>query len=460
MIAHIPQLVLVIFASGAAALRRTDDRATAARLAAALSAIAAALLLGAAAIRLASDAPAPLGPEGDPLTLVLLGAATVALCALSLGAPRADIDGERLSRAFALALAFGAACLVGSTRLLAVVVALGAIPLLRRGRVAILPLMGSAAMAAGLFWLDRAGATDLPLVAQGHGASIHGAIALVWAGAWARLGLLPFHGWLPVMFERSHPAKAVLAVIANPAAIVLLRVGPSAAWSDGVVGGFLAAVAAATSLYGAFLCLGQRDLLRAVGWQAVAHAGFVVTGLVSRDPAGFAGAAAHIAASGVFLTGLTLVAWAVRARFGASPVGVAQRARHASGAFLLFGLAAAGFPGTLGFVSEDLLLHGVIEHRPAVGAVLVAATALSAIGLLRLFFRVFLGPRAEPRRGSFAAEEIVPDLFPREKAGFGVLLVALFALGLAPGPVLSAAERSSAVTRWLPTPAVHPAAVR
>lgn len=434
-------LVLLALLGGAVALRRASERGAVAAIAPVLSGAA---LLG-AALHLAQDAVAARSGAGAPpdlLASVLLGGVTLSLFVMCLGAPRAEAFGERLSSAFALAAAFAAACFTHGTRPLAVVVALSAVPLARPGRAAILPVLGSMSMSAGLFWLAQVGHAVLPVT----GDAPSGALALVWIGAWMRIGLLPFHGWLPVLFERGYPVKAILSFVANPGTLVLVRVCLGTRWMSGQAGHLFTALAALSALYGAFLCLGQRDLLRAVGWQALASSGLVVTGLCSREAEGITGAIVHIAASGLFLSGLTLVAWGVRARFGGAPIsGIGQRARHASAAFLLFGLAAAGFPGTLCFVSEDLLLHGVIEHRPIVGTLLVLTTALSAIAMIRLFFLVFFGPGRTGSARPGLARELVPDLFRREKAALGLLLAVILGLGLSPWPAVRAAELSASI---------------
>lgn len=439
-------LVLIFLAllGGAVWLRRAPERAAAASAATVLSGAA---LAGTVALLLSSAWPArgaTVSPA-DLLVTLLLGAATLSLFVLCLGAPRSEINGDHLSRTFALAALFAATCLAHGTRALGIVVALSALPLVPRGRLAVLPVLGSASMAAGLFWLAQAGEISLP-IAQDAPA---GALALVWIGAWMRIGLVPFQGWLPVLFQRGYPAKSVLAYVANPGIVIMLRVCQGTGWMSGSAGQLFTALAAISAVYGAFLCLGQRDLFRAIGWQALASAGLVVTGLCSREEAGMAGALVHVAASGLFLAGLTLVAWGVRARFGGAPgvavVGVGERARHASAAFLLFGLAAAGFPGTLCFVSEDLLLHGVIEHRPVIGTVIVVTTALSAIAMLRLYFRVFSGPPRAGRVRPGVAREPIPDLFPREKAAFGLLLAALIGFGLSPSGPIRAAQLTADV---------------
>src|SRR5690606_14266844 len=115
---------------------------------------------------------------------------------------------------------------------------------------------------------------------------------------------------------------------------------------------------------------------------------------------------------GLALTGLMLAAAAVEARCGRldlkGSAGLAARTPILARAFLLLGLAGVGLPGTLGFVSEDLLFHGVLEAFPQVGVLIVVATAMNGFNVLRLYFAVFHGPpRAAPPVG---------DALPRERA--------------------------------------------
>jgi NADH-quinone oxidoreductase subunit M len=59
----------------------------------------------------------------------------------------------------------------------------------------------------------------------------------------------------------------------------------------------------------------------------------------------------------------------------------------------LTGLASVGFPGTLGFISTELLVDSAVEVSPFVGIVVVAAAALNGIAVLRAYFFLFTGAR-------------------------------------------------------------------
>ena len=93
--------------------------------------------------------------------------------------------------------------------------------------------------------------------------------------------------------------------------------------------------------------------------------------------------------------------------------------------FLLSGLAMVGLPGTLGFVSEDLLIQGSVGEFPALGYALIVVTAINAVTILRCLLSIFSGPKCEHAE----------DLVSREKRAVELILGSLFLLGMFPGIV-------------------------
>jgi NADH-quinone oxidoreductase subunit M len=207
--------------------------------------------------------------------------------------------------------------------------------------------------------------------------------------------------------------------------------------------GGLMALGLVTMLYGALLGLGQRTLRGLVGALAVSHSGLILAGLCSGTAEGKAGGLTQWLAIGASMAGLSLAVWALEARLGSSRVeplgGIAGRAPALSACFLFFGLTALGLPGTLTFLGEDLLLHGLLASHPACPVALAVALALNAASVFRAYSRSFLGPP----RGSFEIE----DLSRRERLAAAGLAVLLVAGGLAPGALVR--EESRAIDRSL-----------
>jgi NADH:ubiquinone oxidoreductase subunit 4 (subunit M) len=102
--------------------------------------------------------------------------------------------------------------------------------------------------------------------------------------------------------------------------------------------------------------------------------------------------------------------------------------------FLACGLSLVGFPGTVGFVSDDLLMRAVLGAYPASGLLLFVATALSGFTVLRAYLRLFHGP---PARGA------VLSLLPREWLAALLPLGLVVGQGLHPEPLVELGSRAS-----------------
>jgi NADH-quinone oxidoreductase subunit M len=83
---------------------------------------------------------------------------------------------------------------------------------------------------------------------------------------------------------------------------------------------------------------------------------------------------------------------------------------------------------TLGFVAEDLLVQGSVAEYPALAFVLIGATALNGMTVVRAFFRLFSG------RSSHMGES---DLTTREGWALSIVLLALLVGGIAPSMIVS-----------------------
>ena len=101
--------------------------------------------------------------------------------------------------------------------------------------------------------------------------------------------------------------------------------------------------------------------------------------------------------------------------------------------FLAMGLACTGFPGTLGFVGQELLVDGAVDAFPVMGFAVVIASALTGLAVLRMYFSLFCG---KPDAPSHAGLQL--GLRPREALIFVALVIALVGLGIAPRPLVDA----------------------
>lgn len=251
-----------------------------------------------------------------------------------------------------------------------------------------------------------------------------------------RMAVFPFHAWLPAFFQRGRLGIALLFVCTNAGIYLLGRVGAPIMPHTSQLP-LLANLALISAIYGALLALVQRDLLRMLGYLVVSQAGSNIVAFASLTEPSVAGVLLQGIAQGAALSGLTLVIWGLRARLGTTDVlklgGLATPLPRMAVAFLLFAVGLVGFPGTLAFVADDLLIHGVLEAHPIVATLMVLATALNGITLFRAFTGVFLGPP----RGSAA---LIQDLLPKERWVVAAVVASILGLGLFPSPAVSLRE--------------------
>src|SRR5204863_4181062 len=98
--------------------------------------------------------------------------------------------------------------------------------------------------------------------------------------------------------------------------------------------------------------------------------------------------------------------------------------------FLCMGLACTGFPGTLGFVGQELLVDGAVDVFPIMGFAIVIASALTGLTVLRMYFSLFCG-----RSDVLAHPSLRLGLKPREAWTFVALVIALISISVAHRPL-------------------------
>jgi NADH-quinone oxidoreductase subunit M len=280
---------------------------------------------------------------------------------------------------------------------------------------------------------------------RGPATVVLGSLLLV--GALVRIGCFPLHIWIAPLSE-SGLGTLSLVSFSTPLGIffvvrVLMPVFPELCQH---VFPYLLPFGLLTALYGVIVALGQHDLRRALGFFWISQQGFLLSGLSSLTTEGASGALLHAIETVVARTGLLLVAAAIAARVGTTDIrflgGLVARAPRMSTGFLLLSAAAIGLPGTMGFVSEDLIIQGLLSAHGLAATVLLVATALNGILLFRLFQRVFLGAPSSHNAAQHLREFV--DLRSRERWVSICLVGLLLAGGLVAAPLL--AVRQSVVT--------------
>ncbi len=260
-------------------------------------------------------------------------------------------------------------------------------------------------------------------------------LLLVLAGLGFKVAAVPFHLWVPDVYEGAPvPVVALLSVGSKMAGVMtILRVlygvfMPTAAlWSP-----VIAVAAAATILYGNLAALPQTNLKRLMGYSSIGHAGYLLMGVATGTIAGAQAVGVYLLAYlvsnlAVFFV-ITVTSQAVGGDSFDHYNGLARRSPLLAATLLIGLLSLAGVPPLAGFIGKLLVLLATVEtHRlwlAAIGAVNVAVSLYYYMVVIR---RVYVVPAT-------STQPIVVDRLTRT-ALIG-LIIGIVVIGSFPAPFL------------------------
>ncbi len=270
-------------------------------------------------------------------------------------------------------------------------------------------------------------------------------VAMVAVGLLFKVGAVPFHAWTPDVYQGAPtPITGFMAACTKVAAFgAMLRVFyvavSAARWDWQPI---VWAVAIATMVVGSVLAITQTDIKRMLAYSSIAHAGFILTGVLAFDKTGVAGSLFYLAAYGFTTIGAFAVVTLVRDAAGEAThlsqwAGLARRSPVLAAVFAFFLLAFAGIPLTSGFTGKFAVFSAAIANGGTWLAVVgVVASAIAAFFYVRIIVLMYFS-EPEPDATVVAA----PSAFTATAIGIGVLMTLV--LGVLPGPLLDLASRSS-----------------
>ncbi|MEV8635319.1 proton-conducting transporter membrane subunit [Streptosporangium sp. NPDC051023] len=228
----------------------------------------------------------------------------------------------------------------------------------------------------------------------GAGLRVTGTVLVVLA-IMIRFAVIPLHSWYPRFVERA-PLGVVVAFGTAPLGVLAqldlsaTALSASLAHDVALVGGLTAIVA---SVFGVL----QNNARRALAFLMMSQTGLVACGLGNGSQAAVSGAVLTWEVSALAVSGFAMALAALEARRGTLslvvPSGNFARTPRLAVAFLLCGLATAGFPLSLGFAGGHLLIHGSVAESPLVWLALIGAVGVNGMTVMRCFFTLFAGSR-------------------------------------------------------------------
>ena len=299
-----------------------------------------------------------------------------------------------------------------------------------------------------------AGSTDLKAIAEAIGTSagtydglLLPGLMLVLVGLLFKVGAVPFHSWTPDVYQGAPtPVTGFMAACTKLAAFgAILRfayVGVGAArldWRLVIVG-----IAILTMVVGAVVSVTQDDMKRLLAYSSIAHAGFILVGVLAFDRTAVAGVMFYLIAYGfTTIAAFTVISLVRESGAEATKVeqweGLGRRHPVVAGVFALLMLAFAGIPLTSGFTAKFAAFAPAVMHGGLAGVLMVVVGVLASAVTAYVYFKVIVRMYfTDPTHGVVA---ITPSAASTVTITVGVLVTLV--LGIFPGPALELASRAS-----------------
>lgn len=270
-------------------------------------------------------------------------------------------------------------------------------------------------------------------------------VILFWAffSAFAvKVPMFPVHTWLPDAHTEAPTAGSVIlaGILIKMGAYGFLRFNmPFFPQATIAMAPAMMVLSVIAIIYGAVICLGQKDLKRLIAYSSVSHMGFVTLGIFALNFQGVQGGILQMINHGIVTGALFLCVGMVYERTHTRVIadygGAATPLPVFAGLFMVFTLAAVGLPGTNGFVGEFLILVGGFTASKLLGAFAATGVIIGAAYMLWLYQNVFFVDTNPKLVG-------LPDVNEREILTLVPLVILVFWIGVYPNTFLGFMDAS------------------
>ena len=278
-------------------------------------------------------------------------------------------------------------------------------------------------------------------------------LALLLVGFAFKISAVPFHQWTPDVYEGAptsvtgYMSVAVKATAFAALIRILLEAFPEL---QGRLEPVLWVLAVLTVVVGNVMAVVQEDVKRLLAYSSVAHAGYLLIGMVAGTPEAIAGVLFYL----LVYTFMNLGAFGVVASLAQQGrdceliedfAGLARQSPGLASVMTLFLVSLAGIPGTAGFVAKFLVFAPAVKEGQVVLAVIgVLASVVSVYYYLRIPVVMWM---RDP-----APEAVRPEPSGSEWMVLTLCAAAVLVLGVFPDiellegqPLLDLARRSAAL---------------
>jgi NADH-quinone oxidoreductase subunit N len=210
-------------------------------------------------------------------------------------------------------------------------------------------------------------------------------IAMIMCGFFFKLAVFPFHFWVPDVYQgASNETTAFIASVPKLGAVALLiRITTMVAPQSDAIVTMLVVLAVCSMFYGNLSALVQKDIKRMLGFSGIAHAGFVLLGLLTLKDTGYATSIYYIFGYLVMNLACFLVICTVSSKGENLTIddfsGLHKRAPLLAFTMAVGMFALAGIPPFVGFMGKFMLLTGALKEGQLTLVILAALNTAIAI---------------------------------------------------------------------------------
>jgi len=265
------------------------------------------------------------------------------------------------------------------------------------------------------------------------GAPLYFGLAFIIVGIAFKFGAVPFHMWLPDVYQGARtPVTLYIASAPKLAALALfMRV-----LVDGlgdlhdVWQGMIMVLAVLSLLIGNIVAIAQTNIKRMLGYSAIAHVGFILMALFTGTEQGYAAALFYtltyvVMAAGAFGMVILLSRQGFEAEHLGDFKGLNARSPWFALMMLFFMFGLAGVPPWVGFIAKLSVISAVLNAGfPGLAVLLVLASVVGAYYYLRVIWIMYFDA---------AEDKSVFQSAPDTRMALSLNGVAVLVLGIVPG---------------------------
>ena len=266
-------------------------------------------------------------------------------------------------------------------------------------------------------------------------------LALLMIGLMFKAGAVPFHMWVPDVYEGAPTTVSAFMSTGGKAAAFsgfLVIFTPAVLLTQPALRDVIAVVSAISMVAGNIIAVSQTSVKRMLAYSSIAHAGYILTGVVAANPAGSNGVLFYLMTYTLMNAGAFGVVSLLENPDGSMLTfdecsGLSRRSPLVAGLTAIFMFSLAGVPPFAGFFAKYYVFAGTVEaHFTWLAIVGVLMSVVSAYYYLRLVVLMYFND--QPGGAAVAGR-------PFGLAAVIIAAIALIGFGVFPSILLGLSAR-------------------